>query len=73
MLADLIEKITGKNYADVLKEKIFLPAGMKDSYFSQGQPSSSLAIGYINGQPEMTYPVENTIGANRLKLNFDIR
>jgi len=84
VLADIIEKITGKEYADVLAERIFIPLGMKNSYFAKrtglanttksGTPSDTstiLAIGYMNGLPENFYPVENVIGAGGITSNAE--
>jgi CubicO group peptidase (beta-lactamase class C family) len=47
----------------VLDDRIFKPLGMKDSYFISGSDSSHLAMGYISGEPENTYPVQNVVGA----------
>ena len=66
ILADMIEKITGKKYGDVLKERIFDPLGMKQSYFGTVPHATSMAIGYINDQPEHIYPVENAAGAGAI-------
>jgi len=63
VLADVIEKVTGKKYKDELKERIFDPLGMKQSYFGTVPHVASMAIGYINDQPEHIYPVENVAGA----------
>jgi CubicO group peptidase (beta-lactamase class C family) len=63
ILADIIEKITHKSYGAVLTDRIFLPLGMRDSYFVNGQYGRQLAIGYLNGEPEYGYPVQNVIGA----------
>jgi CubicO group peptidase (beta-lactamase class C family) len=63
ILADIIEKVTGKIYADVLAERIFIPLGMKNSFFVSGSQMQNLAKGYMNGQPENAYPVDNVIGA----------
>ncbi|MBN9380406.1 MAG: serine hydrolase [Chitinophagaceae bacterium] len=64
VLADIIEKITGKKYADVLAEKIFTPLGMTHSYFGkEGQDTTRLAIGYMFDEPEIGYPVQNLAGA----------
>ncbi len=35
VLGGVIEKATGKSYEDNLKERIFVPLGMKDSYYKQ--------------------------------------
>jgi CubicO group peptidase (beta-lactamase class C family) len=64
VLALVIEKITGKKYAEVLAEKIFTPLGMKSSFFGSRSPlSTNMAIGYVNDEPEMAYAVENIAGA----------
>jgi CubicO group peptidase (beta-lactamase class C family) len=63
ILADVIEKITGKSYSDNLTQKIFVPLGMKHSYFVSPVTGGSLARGYINDQPEKPYPVDNVAGA----------
>ncbi|WP_435921471.1 serine hydrolase domain-containing protein [Paenibacillus sp. DYY-L-2] len=48
ILAMMIEKVTGKRYQDYMTEKILLPLGMTDSYFSTGQEKESdkLTKGY---------------------------
>jgi CubicO group peptidase (beta-lactamase class C family) len=63
ILADIIEKITGKKYAELLSEKIFVPLGMKNSYFVSSISTEKLAKGYVNGQTEIPYPVDNVVGA----------
>ncbi|RZK19056.1 MAG: class A beta-lactamase-related serine hydrolase, partial [Flavobacterium sp.] len=68
VLAAIIEKVTGLPYAKVLHDKIFEPAGMKNSFFgsdkSRGDTAtSSVAVGYVNEEPELSFPIENIIGA----------
>jgi CubicO group peptidase (beta-lactamase class C family) len=64
VLAGIIEKISGKKYGDVLAEKIFIPLNMTQSYFGkEGHDLSKLAIGYVNDEPELIYPVQNVVGA----------
>jgi CubicO group peptidase (beta-lactamase class C family) len=78
VLAAIIERITGQTYATVLDEKIFRPAGMNQSFFGQSRtgnagsskihdtilaPSAHMAIGYVNGEPEISFPIENITGA----------
>jgi CubicO group peptidase (beta-lactamase class C family) len=64
VLADIIEKVTGKKYGDVLAERIFKPLGMKNSYFgSPGNDSTDLAIGYVGNEREYPYRSENVVGA----------
>jgi len=41
VLAGVIEKITGSTYAQVLHDKIFMPAGMMNSFF--GEPQVNIA------------------------------
>jgi tetratricopeptide (TPR) repeat protein len=48
LLGDIIEKVTGKPYEQVLKEKIFDPLGMKNSgYDHYGTILSKRASGYV--------------------------
>lgn len=47
LLAAIIEKVTGKTYAQALKDRIFKPTGMKDSgYFNGYTIVPRLATGY---------------------------
>ena len=66
VLGLIIEKASGQNYFDYVRENIFKPAGMNntDSY-EKGANVSNLAIGYTrmnpSGQPDPTAPRrENT-------------
>lgn len=63
VLADIIEKITGKSYAVELSERIFTPLGMQHSYFGPVLHNATMAIGYINDEKESAYPIENEAGA----------
>jgi CubicO group peptidase (beta-lactamase class C family) len=46
-LGILIEKITGRLYRDYIREKVFLPAGMRESgYFAFNQLPGNAAYGY---------------------------
>jgi len=51
MLATIIERVSGKSFEDYLKEKIFIPLGMKNTfvYRSRYQPKklNNYALGYI--------------------------
>lgn len=62
VLADIIEKVTGKKYAQVLAERIFIPIGMSSSFFVSGD-TTNLAKAYSGGEPEKPYPVQNVVGA----------
>ncbi|CAF3729960.1 unnamed protein product [Rotaria sp. Silwood1] len=58
VLGGVIEKATGKSYADNLKERIFEPLGMKDSYFKQisdklNNASVATLIGFNGDKSEM--------------------
>jgi CubicO group peptidase (beta-lactamase class C family) len=63
VLADIIEKVSGKNYSVQLRERIFNPLDMKNSYFVTSNGIQETAKGYVNGLPEVPYPVENVTGA----------
>jgi CubicO group peptidase (beta-lactamase class C family) len=63
VLADVLEKVLKKNFADILSEKIFIQLNMKHSYFISGGQADNRAIGYVNDLPEKYYPVENVVGA----------
>jgi CubicO group peptidase (beta-lactamase class C family) len=64
ILADIIEKVTGKKYSQVLAERVFIPLGMKSSFFVSGDgDTTNLAKAYSGGQPESPYPVQNVIGS----------
>jgi CubicO group peptidase (beta-lactamase class C family) len=72
ILADIIEKVTGQKYAVALDQRIFAPLGMKSSYFgAEGTGRGKLAKGYINGQPEIIYPLQNVIGAGAIVSTAD--
>lgn len=63
VLSLIIEKITNKSYAEVLKEKIFDKLKMDHSYFGEPVEKTNLAIGYMYGKPEQRYFVQNVSGA----------
>lgn len=54
VLGLVIEKLSGKNYYDYIRETIFEPAGMKDSgWFEIDKLPANTAIGYMKkGSPE---------------------
>ncbi|HEV8504230.1 MAG TPA: serine hydrolase domain-containing protein, partial [Chitinophagaceae bacterium] len=66
-LALIIEKITGKKWQDVVKERIFVPANMPSSKITDGPyPQSGVAHGYIkfgNTFIEKDYGEEPTFAA----------
>ncbi len=67
ILALLAEKISGVPFPKLLKEKIFVPAGMKDSYAGIDTfAGSKLATGYLYDKLEPTYPTVNLMGAGNI-------
>ncbi|MGB3467218.1 MAG: serine hydrolase domain-containing protein, partial [Cyclobacteriaceae bacterium] len=63
ILAGIIEKVTGQSYRNILRDKILIPLQMNDSYFGAPENKENLAIGYLYGAEEPSYPIGNTIGA----------
>jgi CubicO group peptidase (beta-lactamase class C family) len=64
VLAGIIEKVIGEKYSEALEEKILIPLNMTHSYFGkEGHDMAKLAMGYINDEPELVYPVQNVVGA----------
>lgn len=45
LLGEIIEKVSGKSYADFLRETIFIPLGMKSTFINNGKKANR-AIGY---------------------------
>lgn len=63
LLSAIIEQVEGKSYSSVLKERIFDPLKMEDTYSGSPEDSSQLAKGYMMGKAELRYPIENVTGA----------
>jgi CubicO group peptidase (beta-lactamase class C family) len=66
VLGLIIEKISGQNYFDYVRENIFKPAGMKDTdSFERGTKVRNLAIGYTRatlsdrGRPDPNAPLHD--------------
>jgi len=70
VLAAIIEKVTGKRYAQMLAERIFNPLGMSSSFFISGD-TTNLAKAYSGSQPENPYPVQNVVGAGGITSSAD--
>lgn len=67
VLTEIIERITGKNYADVLTEKIFAPVGMLHSHAGSYRGTDTLmAKGYEGSIQETGYPLLNMAGAGAI-------
>jgi CubicO group peptidase (beta-lactamase class C family) len=66
-LALIIEKVTGRKWQEVVKEKIFDPAGMKTSVITDGPfPASGVSHAYLkmkDGYVEKDYGEEPTFAA----------
>ncbi len=45
LLGEIIESVSGKSYADFLRDNIFIPLGMENTFIN-GMPEYSRAIGY---------------------------
>jgi CubicO group peptidase (beta-lactamase class C family) len=60
ILANIIEVITGKEYGQVLNEKIFIPLSMTQTTFGTNPTNSK---GYFLGSIEPYYIIKNTAGA----------
>jgi CubicO group peptidase (beta-lactamase class C family) len=60
LLGRIIEEASGMSYYDYVREKIFLPAGMKDTdSFWKTEKVANLATGYMRpggGEPASNYP-----------------
>ncbi|RPD39723.1 serine hydrolase [Chitinophaga barathri] len=64
LLALIAETVTGKTFPALLKERIFMPVGMKDTYAGTDTPAvNTKAIGYLYEGPEPAYNTGNTLGA----------
>lgn len=48
LLADVVQNVSGQSFAHWLKQHIFTPAGMKNTYSDEGQNSPHTAIGYVH-------------------------
>lgn len=65
VLARVIEEICHQPFPRVLKERIFIPAGMWHTYAGSMDTSvtGQLATGYLDNAPEPAYYTGNTLGA----------
>ncbi len=67
LLGVVIEKVTGQDYFDYIRENIYQPAGMLDTdCYEMDQPVENLAIGYVRTK-DNEYGWENNIYKHVLK------
>lgn len=54
LLGLIIEKVSGKTYAEFMRESVFAPLGMKDTGFDDGkQIGNNVALGYSKRGPDI--------------------
>ncbi len=64
LLALIAETIAGKPFPSLLKERIFIPAGMNDTYAGMDTTAvNRKATGYLYERTEPAYNTVNTLGA----------
>ncbi|WP_133177616.1 serine hydrolase [Chitinophaga parva] len=63
VLALVAQQVTGVPFADLLRDRIFVPAGMTDAFWGATAGHPGQAMGYIDDVPEPRYDPGNTTGA----------
>lgn len=63
VLALVAQEVAGKPFGQLLQDRIFNPAGMKDTFLGAANGHPREAIGYTNGGRELSYDPANTAGA----------
>ena len=63
LLALIAETVAGRPFQQLLKERVFVPAGMNDTYAGTDSAADRQAAGYLYGRPEPPYNAGNTLGA----------
>lgn len=62
VLGAVIEKVSGKNYYDYVRDNIFIPLGMENSAFYEGDiPIANLASGYTREHGNENAPRRNNV------------
>jgi CubicO group peptidase (beta-lactamase class C family) len=63
VLSLIVEKVTGKDFKDVLYEYVFEPLNMVNTYYGESTDDSNLVTAFHFGKPEPKYNVQNVGGA----------
>ncbi len=63
VLAKVAEKAGGMDFSQLLSEKILIPTGMHHTGLGTESGKESSIPGFYYGEPEVSYPIENVIGA----------
>lgn len=63
VLALVAQQVTGVSFADLLRSRIFIPAGMTDAFWGAAADHPGQAMGYLDGAQEPRYDPANTTGA----------
>ena len=48
LLATIVQNVSGKSFADFMRDNIFVPAGMQSTYSDDGRSNAQLATGYLH-------------------------
>lgn len=66
LLALIAETAGGKPFPQLLEERIFIPAGMNDTYAGTDTTAERKATGYLYDGPEPAYNAGNTLGSGSI-------
>ena len=71
VLAAIIEEVTQLPMAEALSTYIFQPLGMTNSFAGDSGNGKNTVTGYLNGQPEQPYPIQNVVGAGGISTTAE--
>lgn len=63
ILSLIAEKVIGKDFKEILKEDIFKPLDMENTYFGESTDDTNLVTAFMYGKSEPKYHQENVGGA----------